>query len=235
MVSSRAISFASGGSCARRLEYSWEGAIDTWVTIQSVNQYGVAGPAGDIHIILEFFGPHGIAYPQHQPGIDSFDDSMRIQVLKKEGGEISGEHEKKDEALAMDVMDDIDKPKMQRDKTFSDSEIEAAFRFIDLDKNGYIGANEIRHILICMGEMITDEEVDMMINMVDSDGDGQVGFYLFIYLFRKKKERKKRIVPTLLSLVPFFFQFFSHAIRSSLVDPITITHENNSIRSTLTR
>ena len=88
-------------------------------------------------------------------------------------------------------MDDIDKPKMQRDKTFSDSEIEAAFRFIDLDKNGYIGANEIRHILICMGEMITDEEVDMMINMVDSDGDGQVGFYLFIYLFRKKKERKK--------------------------------------------
>ena len=129
----------------------------------------------------------------------------------------------------------IDKPKMQRDKTFSDSEIEAAFRFIDLDKNGYIGANEIRHILICMGEMITDEEVDMMINMVDSDGDGQVGFYLFIYLFRKKKERKKRIVPTLLSLVPFFFQFFSHAIRSSLVDPITITHENNSIRSTLTR
>ena len=25
-----------------------------------------------------------------------------------------------------------------------------------------------------MGEMITDEEVDMMINMVDSDGDGQV-------------------------------------------------------------
>ena len=112
------------------------------------------------------------AYPQHQPGIDSFDDSMRIQVLKKEGGEISGEHEKKDEALAMDVMDDIDKPKMQRDKTFSDSEIEAAFRFIDLDKNGYIGANEIRHILICMGEMITDEEVDMMINMVDSDGDG---------------------------------------------------------------
>jgi len=48
-----------------------------------------------------------------------------------------------------------------------------------LDKNGYIGANELRHVLICMGEMITDEEVDMMINMVDGDGDGQVSYTEF--------------------------------------------------------
>ena len=27
-----------------------------------------------------------------------------------------------------------------------------------------------------MGEVITDEEIDMMITMVDSDGDGQVSF-----------------------------------------------------------
>ena len=39
----------------------------------------------------------------------------------------------------------------------------------------HIGAAEIRHVLICMGELITDEEVDEMISMVDSDGDGQVG------------------------------------------------------------
>ena len=50
----------------------------------------------------------------------------------------------------------------------------AAFRFIDLNKNMFIGASEIRHVLICMGELITDEEVDEMISMVDSDGDGQV-------------------------------------------------------------
>ena len=30
-----------------------------------------------------------------------------------------------------------------------------------------------------MGELITDEEVDMMIKMVDSDGDGQVSFTEF--------------------------------------------------------
>ena len=41
------------------------------------------------------------------------------------------------------------------------------------DHNGYVGAarSDMRQ---CMGELITDEEVDMMIKMVDSDGDGQV-------------------------------------------------------------
>ena len=59
---------------------------------------------------------------------------------------------------------------------FVDDEIRAAFDFIDLDHNDYVGAAEIRHVLVCMGELVTDEEVDMMITMVDSDGDGQVGF-----------------------------------------------------------
>ena len=57
---------------------------------------------------------------------------------------------------------------------FTDAEIMAAFKFIDLDHNNFVGASEIRHILVCMGEMITDEEIDMMISMVDFDGDGQV-------------------------------------------------------------
>ena len=65
---------------------------------------------------------------------------------------------------------------------FTDQEIKDAFNFLDLDKNGFIGAAEIRHILICMGELITDEEVDEMIRMVDTDGDGQVSFAEFFLL-----------------------------------------------------
>eukprot|EP00968_Pinguiococcus_pyrenoidosus_P011132 scaffold890_cov269-Pinguiococcus_pyrenoidosus.AAC.4 len=63
---------------------------------------------------------------------------------------------------------------VKKDTTWTDEEIKAAFHFIDLDKNNFIGAAELRHCLICMGELITDEEVDMMINLVDEDGDGQV-------------------------------------------------------------
>ena len=62
---------------------------------------------------------------------------------------------------------------------FSDEEILEAFKAFDLDKNNFVGAAEIRHVLINIGEQVTDEEVDEMIRMVDSDGDGQVSWEEF--------------------------------------------------------
>ena len=62
---------------------------------------------------------------------------------------------------------------------FSDDEILEAFKAFDLDKNNFIGAAEIRHVLINIGEQVTDEEVDEMIRMVDTDGDGQVSWEEF--------------------------------------------------------
>jgi serine/threonine-protein phosphatase 2B regulatory subunit len=62
---------------------------------------------------------------------------------------------------------------------FSDKEIVEAFKAFDLDHNHFVGAAEIRHILINIGEQVTDEEVDEMIRMVDKDGDGQVSFEEF--------------------------------------------------------
>jgi hypothetical protein len=61
---------------------------------------------------------------------------------------------------------------MCRSYEFTDDEIDEAFHFIDLDKNTFLGAAEIRHILVCMGELVTDEEIDAMIHLVDADGDG---------------------------------------------------------------
>lgn len=59
---------------------------------------------------------------------------------------------------------------------FTDKEIKEAFEAFDLDHNTFVGAAEIRHVLINIGENVTDEEVDEMIRMVDKDGDGQVSF-----------------------------------------------------------
>ncbi|KAL3796651.1 hypothetical protein HJC23_009951 [Cyclotella cryptica] len=69
---------------------------------------------------------------------------------------------------------------------FTEREIIEAFRAFDLDKNNYVGAAEIRHVLLNIGERPTDEEVkwdtvynifvDEMIRMVDKNGDGQVAF-----------------------------------------------------------
>jgi Ca2+-binding EF-hand superfamily protein len=61
---------------------------------------------------------------------------------------------------------------------FTPEEIEEAFDYIDLDRNKMIGFMEIKHLLACMGELVTDEEVDMMIRMVDtSDGKGMLNFF----------------------------------------------------------
>jgi hypothetical protein len=62
---------------------------------------------------------------------------------------------------------------------FSDAEIKEAFTSFDLDRNNFVGAAEIRHVLTNIGENVTDEEVDEMIRMCDKDGDGQVSYEEF--------------------------------------------------------
>jgi len=72
--------------------------------------------------------------------------------------------------------------------SFTDEEILEAFRAFDLDKNNFVGAAEIRHVLINIGEQVTDEEVDEMIRMVDKDGDGQVSWDEFYAMVNKGKK-----------------------------------------------
>lgn len=77
--------------------------------------------------------------------------------------------------------EEFDKGKENEDgnlqgEEFTEKEIIEAFRAFDLDKNNYVGAAEIRHVLLNIGERPSDEEVDEMIRMVDKNGDGQVAF-----------------------------------------------------------
>jgi hypothetical protein len=60
------------------------------------------------------------------------------------------------------------------------SNIKNRFEFLDLDKNSLIGAAELRHILVGMDELVSDEEIDMMIRMLDTNGDGFITVDEFI-------------------------------------------------------
>lgn len=68
-------------------------------------------------------------------------------------------------------------------RTFTEEEIREAFQSFDLDKNMYIGPGEIRHILSLVGEQATNEEVEEMIRLADSDGSGFASFDGFHKLF----------------------------------------------------
>ena len=88
-------------------------------------------------------------------------------------------HSEKCTPLAQEVVDKSKQHAANSCQIFSEKDIEDSFKFFDLDKNGFIGASELRHALICMGELVTDEEIDTMINILDLNGDGQANFNQF--------------------------------------------------------
>ncbi|XP_012453866.1 calmodulin-like protein 8 [Gossypium raimondii] len=67
-------------------------------------------------------------------------------------------------------------------ETDAEEELQEAFKVFDKDQNGYISANELRHVMINLGEKLSDKEVEQMIKEADLDGDGQVNYDDFVKL-----------------------------------------------------
>ncbi|KAG4995679.1 hypothetical protein JHK85_027118 [Glycine max] len=67
-------------------------------------------------------------------------------------------------------------------ETDAEEDLKEAFKVFDKDQNGYISASEVylRHVMINLGEKLTDEEVEQMIKEADLDGDGQVDYDEFV-------------------------------------------------------
>ena len=60
--------------------------------------------------------------------------------------------------------------------TDNEDEIREAFRVFDKDGNGFISAAELRYVMTNIGEKLTDEEVDEMVQEADIDEDGQINY-----------------------------------------------------------
>ena len=44
------------------------------------------------------------------------------------------------------------------------------------DGNGYINRLELRHVMLNLGEQVTEEECDALVEEADTDGDGCIDF-----------------------------------------------------------
>ena len=52
--------------------------------------------------------------------------------------------------------------------------MEEAFAVFDVDKDGFITKSELRQVMNRLGENLTEEQLDAMIEEADKDGDGKI-------------------------------------------------------------
>uniref|UniRef100_A0A8D8PP19 Calmodulin-3 n=1 Tax=Cacopsylla melanoneura TaxID=428564 RepID=A0A8D8PP19_9HEMI len=91
-----------------------------------------------------------------------------------------------------------------------EKELRDAFRVFDKHNRGYISASDLRAVLQCLGEDLSEEEIEDMIKEVDVDGDGRIDFNEFVHALgepsdgfdeeeEEEDEKLMKIIKTIMS------------------------------------
>ncbi|KAH3844321.1 calmodulin-A-like [Dreissena polymorpha] len=67
--------------------------------------------------------------------------------------------------------------------------IEEAFKVFDKEGKGSIPREYFRHVMTTMGERLTDEEVDEMLDTADADGDGEIDIQEFTSMISQNSNK----------------------------------------------
>lgn len=60
------------------------------------------------------------------------------------------------------------------------TELKKAFQVFDMNKDGFISREELHSVLTKMGEQLTEEEVDEMMEEADKNGDGKIDYEEYV-------------------------------------------------------
>ncbi|XP_002737577.1 uncharacterized protein LOC100369336 [Saccoglossus kowalevskii] len=70
------------------------------------------------------------------------------------------------------------------DERISEQEIYEAFRAMDIDGSGTISAEELREVVKRLGEDLTEDDIQEMVELVDENGDGEIDYGEFVKIMR---------------------------------------------------
>ena len=60
-----------------------------------------------------------------------------------------------------------------------DEDLRDAFNMFDSDRSGYIDRHEVRSLMKKLAQTLSDEEIDLIMEECDTDGDGEISFEEF--------------------------------------------------------
>merc|ERR1711953_929172 len=111
-------------------------------------------------------------------------DSSQVSSIMRAIGQNPSEAEIQD-MVDQDGTGSIDFPEflmmmaLKSDADNAEDEIREAFQVFDGDGNGFINRQELTMVMSNLGEKLTSEEIQGMIDEADVDGDGQINYEEF--------------------------------------------------------
>jgi Ca2+-binding EF-hand superfamily protein len=112
---------------------------------------------------------------------------------KKKGGKDGKEGGEEEEVITIDFYKFLLALALyMRDPNEIADEIKKAFKVLDRQKQGYIMSVDLREFLSKLGDVLSDEEIDEMIKLADTENNGQIHYEAFVDMMTSMKPGKKK-------------------------------------------